>query len=74
MNAEGAPSPGAIRMRRSRQRRCNGIRIVPIEVKDSGIEILARKGYLRWEERDDLEAIRHALGKIRYWLFTDLSW
>jgi hypothetical protein len=60
-------------MRRSRQQRRNGIRIIPIEVKDSEIEILARKGYLRPEERDDPEAIKHALGKILFWLFSERS-
>jgi hypothetical protein len=73
MSAEPAASPGALGMRRSRERRRNGVRIVPIEVKDSGIEILARKGYLRPEERDDPEAIRRALAKVLYWLFTDAA-
>jgi hypothetical protein len=75
MSAEhSSSSPGAIRMRRSRERRRNGVRIIPIEVKDSGIEILASKGYLRPEERDNPEAIRRALGKILYWLFSEASW
>jgi hypothetical protein len=73
MTAEPAPSPGALRMQRCRERRRNGIRIVPIEVKDSGIEILARKGYLRPEERDNPEAIKRSLGKILFWLFSELS-
>jgi hypothetical protein len=50
-------------MRQSRERRRNAVRIIPLEVKDSGIEILARKGYLRPEQRNDPEAIRHALGQ-----------
>jgi hypothetical protein len=74
MSAELAPSAGAIRMRRSRERRRNGIRIIPIEVRDTGVEILARKGYLRQEERDNPEAIRRALRKILYWLFAEASW
>jgi hypothetical protein len=61
-------------MRQSRERRRNGVRIIPIEVKDSGIEILVRRGYLQPEQRNDPEAIRHALGKVLYWLFTDARW
>ena len=74
MSAEPAPSAGALRMRRSRERRRNGVRIIPLEVKDSGIEILVRKGYLRPEQRNNPEAIRHALGKVLYWLFTNAEW
>jgi hypothetical protein len=74
MSAETATSKGARRMRRCRERRRNGIRIIPIEVKDSGIDILAAKGYLRPEERNDPEAIKRALGRLLYWIFTDASW
>jgi hypothetical protein len=74
MSAEPAPSAGALRMRRSRERRRSGVRIIPLEVKDSGIEILVRKGYLRPEQHNDAEAIKRALGKVLYWLFTDESW
>jgi hypothetical protein len=61
-------------MRQSRERRRNGVRIIPIEVKDGGIEILVRKGYLRSEQRNDAEAIKRALGKVLYWLFTSAEW
>ena len=61
-------------MRRSRERRRNGARIIQIEVKASGIDILIRKGYLRTEERENPDAIKYALGKILYWLFSDASW
>jgi hypothetical protein len=74
MSAEPAPSSGALRMWRSRERRRNGVRIIPIEVKASGVEIIARKGYLRPEQCDDPEAIKRALTKVLYWLFTDAVW
>jgi hypothetical protein len=75
MSAEPAPSAGALRMQRSRERRRNGVRIIPIEVKDSGIEmILVLKGYLRPEQRNDAEALKRALGKVLCWLFTNAEW
>jgi hypothetical protein len=74
MSAAPAPTPGALRMRQSRERRRNGVRIIPIEVKYSVIEILVRKGYLGSQQRNDPEEIRHTLGKVLYWLFTNAGW
>ena len=74
MSVAPAPTPGALRMRQSRERRRNGIQIIQIEVMDSGIDILSRKGYLRPEQRNDPEAIKHALREVLYWLFTDTEW
>jgi hypothetical protein len=61
MSAEPAPSPGAIRMRRSRARRAKGMRCLTIELRDTEIESLIRQRWLAAEGRDDLHAIRRAL-------------
>ena len=57
-----AISPGAARMRRSRERRRNGIAgCLLVEIKWTEIEALARKGLIREEDRYDYAAVLSGL-------------
>jgi hypothetical protein len=55
------PSPTAERMRLHRQRRRDGLRCLTIEIRDSEIDVLIRKGILKADARNDPCAIRDAL-------------
>ena len=55
------PSLAAERMRRHRQRHRNGLRCFTVELRATEIETLIRKGLLRWETRNDRNAIINAL-------------
>ena len=66
-----APTPGALRMRRCRTRRQKGMRVVALEIHDSEIEMLVRKGYLAAEHRDDLGAIIRAFYAVFDRIFAD---
>jgi hypothetical protein len=55
------PSLAAERMRRHRQRQCNGLCCLVIELRATEIETLIRKGLLTWETRNDRSAIVKAL-------------
>jgi hypothetical protein len=55
------PSLAAERMRRHRQRRRDGLHCLVIELRDTEIETLIRKGLLKWETRNDRSAIIKAL-------------
>ena len=57
----GSRSPAAERMRRHRQRRRDGIRCLVIELRETEIDELIRKGLLRPETRNDTSAIIDAL-------------
>lgn len=59
-----APSPAAIRMRRSRKRRRAGQRCVSFVVCDHEIEALVRNGWLDPVARNDSRAIGLALGRL----------
>jgi hypothetical protein len=52
-----ARSAAAERMRRHRQRQRNGLRCLMIELRATEIETLIRKGLLKWETRNDRNAI-----------------
>jgi hypothetical protein len=54
-------TPAAERMRRYRDRRRNKLRCVTIELRETEIEALIRKGILAREMRNDTIAIRGAL-------------
>jgi hypothetical protein len=56
-----ARSPDAERMRRYRQRRRSGLRCVTIQLSQTEIGALIRKGFLKSEMRNDESAIRDAL-------------
>lgn len=55
------PNLAAERMRRHRQRRRNGLRCFTVELRETEIETLIRKGLLRSEMRNDRSAIIEAL-------------
>jgi hypothetical protein len=54
-------SAAAGRMRRHRERRRDGLRCLTIELRETEIEALIRKGFLRVEMRNDANAIIEAL-------------
>ena len=54
-------SPGAERMRRHRDRRQKGLRCVRIELRETEIDVLIRRGRLARDSRGDLGAVRKAL-------------
>jgi len=54
-------SPPAKRMRRHRQRRRNGLRCLNVQLRETEIETLIRKGLLKADARNDPHAIREAL-------------
>ena len=61
-------SPAAERMRRHRQRRRKGLRSVWVDIRESEIDELIRRGHLANTDRDDRYAVRRALHH-----FFDLS-
>jgi hypothetical protein len=54
-------SPAAERMRRHRERRRDGLRCLTIELRETEIDALIRKGMLRADARNDPYAIEMAL-------------
>jgi hypothetical protein len=54
-------SPAAERMRRHRNRRRIGLRCLTIELRETEIERLSRKGFLKADARNDPNAVREAL-------------
>ena len=67
-----APSAAAERMRRHRQRRRYGLRCLMIELPETDIDALIRKGLLAAENRHDYDSVQsafyafldHALGEL----------
>ena len=55
------PSPAAHRMRRSRERRRNGLRCLMIQLRETEIDVLVRKGLLDRGRQDDPNALVEAL-------------
>jgi hypothetical protein len=56
-----ARSPAAERMRRFRQRQRQGLRCLTIQLRETEIDALVRKGLLNAEMRNDLAAVSEAL-------------
>jgi hypothetical protein len=56
-----ATSPAANRMRLHRQRRRMGLRCVVVELRETEIDALTRKGFLKADARNDPYTIREAL-------------
>jgi hypothetical protein len=54
-------STAAERMRRHRERRRDGLRCLTIELRETEIDALIRKGMLKADTRNDPDAIRDAL-------------
>jgi hypothetical protein len=60
-NDGAAPSPGSHRMTRHRDRRRKGLRCITIELRETEIDVLIRRGRLAGDSRGDLAAVRKAL-------------
>ena len=54
-------SAAALRMRRHRERRRDGLRCLTIELRETEVDTLIRKGLLSDDARNDLQAVRNAL-------------
>jgi hypothetical protein len=54
-------TPAAVRMRRYRDRRTKGLRCLTIELRETEIDELMRKGLLKPETRNNTNAILKAL-------------
>ena len=54
-------SNAAERMRRHRERRRGGLRCLTIELRETEIDALARKGFLKADARNDPNSIQMAL-------------
>ena len=54
-------SAAAKRMRRHRERRREGLRCVTIELRETEIDVLVQKGFLKTDARNDARCVREAL-------------
>ena len=59
--APATHSPAAERMRLHRERRRKGLRCLTIELRETEIDALIRKGMMKPDARNDQQAIRDAL-------------
>jgi hypothetical protein len=59
--APATHSPAAERMRLHRERRRKGLRCLTIELRETEIDALIRKGMLKTDARNDPDAILNAL-------------
>jgi hypothetical protein len=55
------PSPAARRMRRSRERKREGLRCLRIELRETEVDVLIQKGLLKADARNDPNAVYDAL-------------
>ena len=62
------PSAAALRMRRHRERRLEGLRCMTIELRETEIDALTRRGLLKGETRNDGRAVKAA-----FYQFLDLT-
>jgi SOS response regulatory protein OraA/RecX len=62
--ATSSISGAAQRMRRSRQRRQEGLRSLRIELRETEIDTLIRKGFLDRGSRNDANALLRALYRV----------
>jgi hypothetical protein len=69
-SASAARSPSARRMARHRSRRKDGLRCLTIELRESEIEALIRRGRLARDRRNDRGAVMQAL----YGVLDDVLW
>ena len=60
-------SAGAMRMRRSRQLRRDGLQLLWIELRETELDVLTRKGLLETDARNDPNAVQ------KHWMFTSTS-
>jgi hypothetical protein len=54
-------SAAAMRMRRSRKRRRDGLRCLQIELRETELDVLTRKGLLETDARNDPDAVRNCM-------------
>jgi len=59
--APAARSAAAERMRRHRERRRDGLRCLIVELRETEIDALTRRGFLKADARNDLRSIEMAL-------------
>lgn len=55
-----ASSRAALRMRRHRERRRDGLRCMTIELRETEVTALVRKGFLKEDARNDRRALMNA--------------
>ena len=67
-----SPSPGAIRMRRYRKQRRQGLRPVRILLDETDIDALIRMRLLKEDQRHDVEALQTAVLGLLYRAEEDL--
>jgi hypothetical protein len=56
-----ARSAGAARMRAHRERRRSGLRCVTVQLRETEVDVLIRRGLLKADARNDVYAVRDAL-------------
>jgi hypothetical protein len=61
LEGERLPSTAAKRMRLHRERRRQGFRCLTIELRETEIDALIRRGLLKAEMRNDMYSVRKAL-------------
>ena len=61
-----APSAAALRMRRHRERRRDGLRCMTIELRETEVTALIQKGFLKEDTCNNLRAVKKA-----FYLFLD---
>jgi hypothetical protein len=59
-NDRDSPSAAALRMRRHRERRKDGLRCMTIELRETEVGALIRKGLLNNDARNDRSSIKSA--------------
>ena len=62
-----SPSPGAVRMRRYRKQRKQGLRPVRILLGETDIDALICMRLLKEDQRQDVEALETAVLGLIYW-------
>jgi hypothetical protein len=58
---DGMPSAAALRMRRSRERRRGGLRCLRVEMRETEVDALVRRGFLKSEARNEQNAVLEGL-------------
>jgi hypothetical protein len=66
-------SPGALRMRRYRKQRRQGLRSVRILLDETDVDAFIRLGLLKEDQRQDEEALRTAVMTLVYRAEDDLA-
>jgi hypothetical protein len=51
-------------MRKTRERRRDGLRVIPVEIRESELDALVLRGLLAPGERGDREAVATAIGLV----------